>query len=243
MSTSSSAPTPLPYPLAPTSIARNPSAIRSLQPFLNLPNMISLGGGAPNPATFPVASMALTMKDGTVLEIGEEETKVVMQYTSSTGLPGLSRHLDELCQRVHGTIEDHIVTNGSQDGLAKAFEMLLKPGEAMLVESPTYSGSLAWLEPMGVKLVGVGTDGDGVKSDDFERVLEGYEEGDEKKPRVFYTIPTGSNPSGGTATEERKRRVYVAATRTCEHTRTRARARTHTHTHTPLVQNLGGGAN
>jgi len=33
-----------------------------------------------------------------------------------------------------------VVTNGSQDGLSRAFEMLLGPEDACLVEDPTYSG-------------------------------------------------------------------------------------------------------
>ncbi len=33
--------------------ARKPSAIRALQPLLRIPGMISLGGGFPNPSSFP----------------------------------------------------------------------------------------------------------------------------------------------------------------------------------------------
>lgn len=49
---------------------------------------------------------------------------------------------------------DICVFNGSQDGLAKAFDMLVDPGDAVLVESPMYSGSLAILKPMDCRLVG-----------------------------------------------------------------------------------------
>jgi DNA-binding transcriptional MocR family regulator len=35
---------------------------------------------------------------------------------------------------------------GSQEGLARTFAMLLNPEDTLLVESPTYSGSLAYAD-------------------------------------------------------------------------------------------------
>jgi kynurenine/2-aminoadipate aminotransferase len=177
--------------------------------------MISLGGGAPNPLTFPVASIDLKLKDGSVITIDEQATAVALQYTTSTGLPSLSKHLNGLCETVHGdTASKHIVTNGSQDGLAKTFEMLLTPGvDSLIVESPTYSGSLSFLEPQGIDLVGVSTDGDGLIPSSLESLLLNWSKThpNKAKPRVLYTIPTGSNPSGGTLTVARKEEVYRIA--------------------------------
>ena len=138
--------------------------------------MISLGGGMPNPSTFPVSSIDLNLSDGTTLRIDEASTKACMQYTSSNGLPSLSSHLSSLASLVHSSPSSaHIVTNGSQDGLAKAFEMLLSPGDALLVESPTYSGSLSFLEPLGASLEGLVTDGGGLVPEGLRKVLECWE--------------------------------------------------------------------
>ena len=40
------------------------------------------------------------------------------------------------------------VATGSQDAIAKAFDALLDADDALLVESPTYSGALAYLNPL-----------------------------------------------------------------------------------------------
>lgn len=48
--------------LSAISAARQPSAIRALVPFMNLPGMISLGGGVPNPATFPIDGLTFSMR-------------------------------------------------------------------------------------------------------------------------------------------------------------------------------------
>lgn len=36
-----------------------------------------------------------------------------------------------------------VVTTGSQDGLMKIFEMLISPGDNILMDNPCYSGTLA----------------------------------------------------------------------------------------------------
>jgi hypothetical protein len=57
------------------SAARKPSAIRALQPLISLPGMISLGGGMPNPSTFPFASIDVKLKSGESLALSQAEVK------------------------------------------------------------------------------------------------------------------------------------------------------------------------
>ena len=89
------------------------------------------------------------------------------------------------------------VTTGSQEALTKCFEMLMEEGDSVLVESPTYSGALAALQPMNLNLVGVETDGGGLRPESLEEILSQWDASRQgAKPRVLYTIPTGSNPTG-----------------------------------------------
>lgn len=88
--------------------------------------------------------------------------------------------------------------------------MLLNRGDSLLVEAPTYSGSLAFLRPFGANLVGVETDGGGLIPEDLDRVLDSWDESSQgKKPKVLYTIPNGSNPTGGSLNERRRRHIYA----------------------------------
>jgi DNA-binding transcriptional MocR family regulator len=65
------------------------------------------------------------------------------------------------------------------------------------VEEPTYSGSLAYLQPTGTRLVGVPCDSGGLNPPALERILKNWSpETDGPAPRVLYTIPVGSNPTG-----------------------------------------------
>ena len=96
------------------------------------------------------------------------------------------------------------VTTGSQDALGKAFDMLLGEGDSLLCEAPTYSGSLAYLQAIpGLNLAGVGVDEDGLIPQELERILSEWDSAHGlggakgwKRPKVLYTIPTGSNPTG-----------------------------------------------
>jgi kynurenine/2-aminoadipate aminotransferase len=144
------------------SSARQPSAIRALQPLVSLPGMISLGGGMPNPAMFPISRLSATLKDGSEVELSGASLEAALQYSPTPGLPSLVKHLHHLQDTEHGPVNPSsgterqlCVTTGSADALSKAFDMLLDEGDALLVESPTFSGSLAYLQPIGCRLVGV----------------------------------------------------------------------------------------
>ena len=62
---------------------------------------INLGGGLPNPSTFPFAAMTVTLKDSTTLTVSESEMQRALQYSSTTGLPDLLSWIRQLQTSVH----------------------------------------------------------------------------------------------------------------------------------------------
>ena len=113
--------------------------------------MISLGGGNPNPALFPFSDLKLRLKSGEELSLNTSQVEEACQYSATKGLPGLVKTLTELQTTEHKPQVpfEVMVSAGSQEGLTRAFEMLLSPGDTLLVEQPTYSGALAFLQPFG----------------------------------------------------------------------------------------------
>lgn len=170
----------------------------------------------PNTATFPFKRFTAELKDGTVLDLADPPSLAgALQYSLTGGLPSLVKHLENLQLAEHQPPSREArlcVTTGSQDALSKAFDMLLEPGRSILVESPTYSGSLAYLKPLGAKLVGVPTSSGRLQPNELRRILTEWSESvDGARPRVLYTIPTGSNPTGGSLSEAEKSEVYAIA--------------------------------
>ena len=119
--------------LSTRSKARRPSAIRALQPLLSEPGMISLGGGMPNPTTFPIQSIKVTLSNDnddvepSTFTLENQSLDDVLQYSGTRGTIPLLQHLNELQSNEHGNIQpkpfEICVTTGSQDALSKAFDL------------------------------------------------------------------------------------------------------------------------
>jgi len=142
--------------LSKKSALRKPSAIRTLQSYLSIPNMISLSGGMPNPETFPYKNMSFRMQNGERITVGEANLKRALQYSGTAGFPELIDWLRKLQWEEHQPDCDYDIClgNGSQDLLTKAFDMLIDEGDSILIEKPTYVGALSYLRPLNVNFVG-----------------------------------------------------------------------------------------
>jgi kynurenine/2-aminoadipate aminotransferase len=206
------------YFLSPMAKRRKPSPIRALQPLVGIKGMISLGGGMPNTEYFPIKAVDVHLKDGSTIAIKGSDMTTALQYSPSYGLPELVEWLKGYQEKEHrppyGSREEwHVcVTNGSSDANSKAFDMLIQEGDYVFTENPTYSGALAGLRPLGCHLIGVETDGDGLKPSALKECLANWP-ATRRRPKVLYIIPTGQNPSGSTLARERREEIYEIASR------------------------------
>ena len=79
-------------------------------------------------------------------------------------------------------------------GLCKALEMLMEPGEPVVVEDFVYAGTLAIMDPYKPDYRIVPGDSKGMRPDALRDVLSS---GDSStKPKFIYINPTGANPTG-----------------------------------------------
>ncbi|KAL1271951.1 hypothetical protein QQF64_030967 [Cirrhinus molitorella] len=214
--------------LTAVSAARKPSAIRLLTELQQRspPSLISLAGGAPNPNTFPFQSASIKLKGGDAVVLDETLMKRALQYSGSYGIPELLSWMKDFQKNLHnpptagysaerGQME-MCVTTGSQEGLCKIFEMLVSSGDNVLLDAPTYSGTLAALQPLGCNIINVPGDQHGMIPADLGKILAQWDPADAMKPgsnvpKVLYTIPNGGNPTGASMTYERKQEVYELA--------------------------------
>ncbi|XP_061525843.1 kynurenine/alpha-aminoadipate aminotransferase, mitochondrial isoform X3 [Phycodurus eques] len=209
--------------LTAVSAARKPSPIRMLTELQQRspPSLISLAGGAPNPDTFPFESAVIKVKNGPAVSFDEAAMKRALQYSASNGIPELLMWMKNLQKDLHDPPTalyspekgqmDVCVTTGSQEGLCKVFEMLVSPGDDVLLDSPTYPGTLAALRPLGCNIVNVRSDQHGIIPAALEEVLSRWNRSDVLRPKVLYTIPNGGNPTGASMTAQRKKEVYELA--------------------------------
>ncbi|KAG6818336.1 hypothetical protein H0H93_005905 [Arthromyces matolae] len=199
---------------------RKPHAVRNLLPLERLPGLISLLAGKPNPMTFPFTSFSFTAtsptKEGVEISatFDDDDLAQGLQYGSPEGYGKLCDWFFGLQEFVHHRKKTDdwaiAVGSGSQDLLYKAVAALVNPGDSVLVESPVYPGALALFCTLNCKQIEVETDAHGIKSSSLRSILESWPVG-KPKPRVLYTVPYGCNPTGMTATLERRKEVLTLA--------------------------------
>jgi DNA-binding transcriptional MocR family regulator len=101
--------------------------------------------------------------------------------------------------------EQVLVTTGAQQALALLVRMLLAPNDPVLLETPTYPGTLELLRAAAVRLRCVPVGDDGLDVDAYARTMAACE------PALGYVIPTYHNPTGTLLPAPGRRRLVEAA--------------------------------
>ncbi|MEP6994264.1 MAG: PLP-dependent aminotransferase family protein, partial [Acidobacteriota bacterium] len=113
------------------------------------------------------------------------------------GLPALrqaiARHLTRAGVK---TTEDQVlVTHGAQQAIGLAGALLVERGDSVIVENPTYLGSIDIFAGMGVRLVSVPVGGDAAWVSRLKETVA------RAAPRLIYLMPTFQNPTGAVLPE------------------------------------------
>jgi 2-aminoadipate transaminase len=160
---------------------------------------ISFARGAPSADILPREAV----REAAAVALAEDWEKA-LSYGTGIGHPGLCQWIAER----HGGLDagQVMVANGSLEAGAMLFEHLLEPGDRVLVEQPTYDRTLLMLQRLGVELVPVELEEDGIDVAAVEAALA------EGPLKLAHVIPNFHNPAGCTlSAEKRVRLVELAA--------------------------------
>ena len=150
---------------------------------------ILLAGGIPDPATLPAADLLRS------LEKALSDTGA-LTYGGVLGFDGLREALAERYSRLDGLPlgpGNFILNNGSSGSIANVCDAFVEPGDVVLVESPTFSGSLRTMRGHLAEIVAVPLhDPEGV-----ERAVSAAEAAG-RRVKLFYTVADFHNPTGAT---------------------------------------------
>ena len=185
-----------------------PSPIRELFSVIQQPGMISFAGGLPDPDTFPVEGFA------SCSDVLERDGRTVLQYGASEGYPPLRDSIiDMMGDRLdfQPKAEELLVTSGSQQAVDLIARALLDTGDVVIVEAPTYPGTLHCLRNAGARFTTIPTDGEGMIVEMLPEVIDKAESVTGNRPKLIYTVPDFSNPSGACMSLERRKRLVELA--------------------------------
>jgi len=99
--------------------------------------------------------------------------------------------------------DDIMIVSGSLQALDLVNQTLLARGDTVIVEQETYQGALTRLARLGVNVVGIPLDGDGMRMDALAAALADLRRRG-IRPKYIYTIPTVQNPTGTIMPELRR---------------------------------------
>lgn len=175
------------------------SIIRELLKLTQRPEVISFAGGMPAPQVFPVEKFKEACD-----KVLSDNPSFALQYGPTEGYLPLREFIVEQMARygIRASVDNVMVTSGSQQALDLIAKLLINRGDRLLVESPTYLGALQAFDLMGAEYVTVPIDERGLNTGYLEAALR-------SGPKFMYILPNFQNPGGVTLSEDRRREIVL----------------------------------
>ncbi|MFC8367302.1 MULTISPECIES: PLP-dependent aminotransferase family protein [unclassified Streptomyces] len=194
---------PLP-PLAARARSTGGSPVRDILAVTARPEVINFAGGLPAPELFDTDGIAAAYR-----AVFAETPARALQYSTTEGEPTLRAALAARtsARGLATDADDILVTTGSQQALSLLATALLEPGDTVLVERPCYLAALQAFGLAGARVVAVPGDEDGIDPGALEELVV------RERPKLLYTVPTFSNPTGRTMPAARRAAVAEVAGR------------------------------
>jgi 2-aminoadipate transaminase len=160
--------------------------------------LISFARGAPSLDIIDVEGLKAA-----AVRAFEADPSGITAYGTSVGYPPLRSWI----AAKHGVdVDQVIVTNGSLQADALLFEHLVKPGDAVVVEKPTYDRTLLGLRALGAEVHQVTLAEDGIDVVELRALLESG-----VRPKLAHIIPNYQNPAGVTLSGDKRRALVDLA--------------------------------
>lgn len=173
------------------------SAVRDILKITQGKDIISLAGGLPAEELFPVEAVRdaysrVLSSDVSALQYGLTEGYLPLREAVAARLGQ---------QGIPVSAQEMLLTTGSQQAIDLLCRILIDPGDAVLVEAPTYLAALQVLGSYRADIRVVDSDEQGMLPEHLEEQLRTH------RPKLLYAVPTFNNPSGATWSKERREQV------------------------------------
>ncbi|MBR5303739.1 MAG: PLP-dependent aminotransferase family protein [Candidatus Gastranaerophilales bacterium] len=184
-------------------IKNTPSSfIREILKVTQKPEIISFAGGLPNPISFPSEELKISMQN-----ITEKYGNKIYQYSTTQGLDILRQYIVDRYKKLWNmniSIENVIITTGSQQALDLIGKVFINEGDTVLVEKPSYLGLLQAFMMYNTNFIQTKLNDDGLDIEELKENLKVHH------PKLAYLIPNFQNPTGLTYSKENREAVFEA---------------------------------
>lgn len=179
------------------------SAIREMFKRMADPEIISLAGGNPASELFPADELSKIA--GKILMTSPT---VALQYGTTDGYPKMKDCAIARAKEAGAYKEgdEVLIMTGANQGIDLTAKAIINKGDKIIVESPSFIGSLNAFRTYECELVGVDVESDGMDVSKLEEALKANPDA-----KLLYTIPTFQNPTGTTMSLKKRKRVLELA--------------------------------
>ena len=179
------------------------SAIREMFKRMADPEIISLAGGNPASELFPADELSKIA--GKILMTSPT---VALQYGTTDGYPKMKDCAIARAKEAGAYNEGDgvLIMTGANQGIDLTAKAIINKGDKIIVESPSFIGSLNAFRTYECELVGVDVEADGMDISKLEEALKANPDA-----KLLYTIPTFQNPTGTTMSLEKRKKVLELA--------------------------------
>ena len=166
-------------------------------------------GGRPDPYTFPTEGL-IAASETALRKLGGD----LVNYPGESGYSGLRELASMRFERREGVplpIDNISITSGSMQALELVLGTFINPGDTVLTEEYTYSGTLGIMRHFKANIEGVSMDYiDGMDMDALEAKLKALKQKN-IRPSLIYTTSNHQNPTGAILSLERRKRMLALA--------------------------------
>ncbi len=166
------------------------------------PGVLSLAYGFPDGDSFPYGEVGEA-----ALRLMQRQAGDALQYGPVAGPEPLRDFVADWLSRTEGLdvgADNIIITSGASQAIVLAAQLLVPPGGVVIAESPTFIGALWFLRGLGVDVVGVPMDSEGIDLDALRAAVIRLRDAG-RDVSLVYTMPTVHNPAGIDASPTRRR--------------------------------------
>lgn len=168
-----------------------PRRYRGLDGALDAP--VDLSRGTPDPALLPALGPAISR----IAARAETSSAPPANYLQKPDIPQLH---DLLRETWPTAVESITVTNGALDAIDRAFQTLVRFGDRVVIENPTFPPFLDLLEHYGLDPIPVDVDHEGMRPEGLAAALRAT-------PAIVLLQPRAHNPTGASVSLERAKEL------------------------------------
>ena len=167
--------------------------------------VVPLGSAFPSPLLFPLNNLARTLA---------ASVQVMDPWSSVENLsPGDANLRRQIALRymidgLHVAADEIVITNGALEALNLCLMAVTRPGDTVLIESPTFYAALQSIERIGLKTIEIPSHPrDGIDLNAMELALQRHQ------PKACWLMSNFQNPLGSLLSDEKKKSLVALLTK------------------------------